>query len=123
MLTIPQNDVAFENPGIYYSCTKVSDVTAVNAGTVIYAGSDNLAGNIVAIAHGMGLVSVYKHLGSVSVKAGDILEKGAIIGVSGRTGLMSKKSAHITVSRVELYVSGIPVDIEPLISRGVTLTQ
>ena len=123
LLTIPQNDVAFENPGIYYSCTKVSDVTAVNAGTVIYAGSDNLAGNIVAIDHGMGLVSVYKHLGSVSVKAGDILEKGAIIGVSGRTGLMSKKSAHITVSRVELYVSGIPVDIEPLISRGVTLTQ
>lgn len=119
LLTISQNDVPFENPGIYYSCTKLSDVTAVNAGTVIYAGSDALAGNIVAIDHGMGLVSVYKHLGSISVKLGDELERGDIIGVSGRTGLMSKKGEHITVARIEIYVEKIPVNIDTLTANGV----
>ncbi len=119
LLTIAQNDVPFENPGVYYSCTKVSDVTAVNSGKVIYTGTNALAGNIVAVDHGMGLVSVYKHLGSISVKAGDTVDKGALIGVSGRTGLMSKKSDHITVARVELYVCGVPVDINPLIDNGI----
>ncbi|MBQ7821241.1 MAG: M23 family metallopeptidase [Clostridia bacterium] len=119
LLTISQNDVPFENPGVYYSCTKASDISAVNAGKVIYAGTDTLAGNIVAVDHGMGLISVYKHLGSISVKAGDMLEKGALIGVSGRTGLMSKKSAHISVARVELYISGVAVDIDPLIASGI----
>ncbi|MBE6606751.1 MAG: M23 family metallopeptidase [Ruminococcaceae bacterium] len=123
LLTISANDIPFENPGVYYSCTKVSNVSAVNAGKVIYTGSDALAGNIVAIDHGLGLVSVYKHLGSISVKAGDSVLKGDLIGVSGRTGFMSKKSAHITVARVELYADMIPVDIDPLIENGLEVTK
>lgn len=119
MLTISKNDVAFENPGVYYSCTKVSDICAVNNGKVIYAGDNALAGKIVAIDHGMGLISVYKHLGSTSVKAGDSVNKGDVIGVSGRTGFMSKKSAHITVARVELYLGKVAVDLDPLIANGI----
>ena len=119
MLTISRNDVPFENPGVYYSCTKVSDICAVNNGKVIYAGSDALAGNIVAVDHGMGLISVYKHLGSISVKAGDSVTKGTVLGVSGRTGFMSKKSAHITVARVELYLGKVAIDLDPLIESGI----
>jgi septal ring factor EnvC (AmiA/AmiB activator) len=119
MLTISRNDVPFENPGIYYSCTKVSDICAVNNGKVIYAGNDALAGNIVAVDHGLGLISVYKHLGSISVKAGDTVTKGTPVGVSGRTGFMSKKSAHITVARVELYIGKVAIDIDPLITSGI----
>ncbi len=118
LLTISANDVPFENPGKYYSCTKASNVVAVNAGKVIFAGTNELAGNIVAVDHGLGLVSVYKHLNSISVKIGDSLNKGDLIGISGRTGLISKKSAHISLARVELYIDKLPVNIEPLITNG-----
>lgn len=123
LLTISENDVPFENPGVYYSCTTQSNVTAVNTGKVIYAGNDALCGNIIAIDHGLGVVSVYKHLASVNVKSGDNVSKGDTIGLSGRTGFISKKSAHITLARVELYVNKIAVDIDPLISNGLVVTQ
>lgn len=120
-LTISENSVMFRNPGVYYSCTRVSDVTAVNSGVVIYAGSDKLAGNIVALDHGMGLVSVYAHLGEISVKVGDKLERGDKLGVSGRTGLISKKSAATTLARVEVYLHGVPVDVDLLIKKAIEL--
>ncbi len=123
LLTINKNNVQFENPGLYYSCNKISEVKAVNAGKVIFAGSNTLAGNMVAIDHGFGLVSVYKHLSETSISVGETVETGTVLGKSGRTGLMSKKGANITVARVELYVNGIPVDITPLIEKGIIIKE
>ncbi len=123
LLTINKNSVQFENPGLYYSCNKVSEVKAVNAGTVIFAGSNTLTGNIVAVDHGLGLVSVYKHLSEINVANGDTVETGTLIGKSGRTGLMSKKGENVTVVRVELYVNGIPVDVTPLTETGIIIKE
>ncbi len=123
LLTINKNSVQFENPGLYYSCNKTSEVKAVNAGTVIFAGSNTLAGNMVAIDHGFGLVSVYKHLSETAVAKGDTVETGTLIGKSGRTGLMSKKGANVTVVRVELYVDGTPIDVTPITEKGIVIKE
>jgi murein DD-endopeptidase MepM/ murein hydrolase activator NlpD len=40
----------------------------------------------VLIDHGYGLNSVYSHLQSVTVKAGDRVSQGAVIGTLGGTG-------------------------------------
>ena len=78
---------------------------------------------MVAVDHGFGLVSVYKHLSEINVSNGDAVERGTVIGMSGRTGLMSKKGANVTVVRVELYVNGIPIDVTPLIEKGIVIKE
>lgn len=123
LLTIPNNGVSFENPGKYYTCTKTTDIHPVNSGKVIFAGEKALTGNVVAVDHGMGLVSLYMHLGSVNVNVGDDVTKETVIGTSGRTGLMSKKGASSSVVRVELYVNKTPVDIDPLVNNGIIFTD
>jgi murein DD-endopeptidase MepM/ murein hydrolase activator NlpD len=40
----------------------------------------------VAINHGHGLTTIYSHMNSVGVKAGDSVVQGAVIGTIGATG-------------------------------------
>lgn len=123
LLTISNNDVSFVSPGKYYTCTNASNIKAVNSGKVIYAAENALAGKMVAVDHGIGVVSIYKHLSSIDVKVGDSVTKDTVLGVSGRSGLMSKKGPTSSVARVEIYVNGIAVDIDPLINSGIVFTD
>lgn len=43
-------------------------------------------GNVVIIDHGDGIYTMYAHLTDVSVKVGDSVKQGEILGTSGRTG-------------------------------------
>ncbi len=123
LLTITNNEVSFVNPGMYYTCNQVTEVKAVNSGKVIAVGKTALTGNIVAVDHGMGVTSLYMHLGDVSVNNGDTVTKDTVLGVSGRSGLMSKKDAASSVVRVELYVNALPVNIEYLVENGIVFTN
>lgn len=59
---------------------------AAAAGRVITAGWSNSAGNWVVIDHGNGLVTKYMHHSSLLVSAGQYVERGQQIGVTGNTG-------------------------------------
>lgn len=74
--------------GIDYFAAAGTSVTAVYGGTVESVNSDALHGNVVTVNHGDGLVTVYANLGEVSVKAGDSLDKGEVIGTVGNSGLV-----------------------------------
>ena len=52
-------------------------VVAANRGKVLYAEELGIYGNCVIIDHGMGVQSLYAHLSSIDVKAGDMVEQGA----------------------------------------------
>lgn len=70
------------NTGITYKCHQGVDVSAPAAGQVVYAGNLELSGGTVVIEHGAGLKSYLYHLSEVSVKEGDTVEAGQLIGKS-----------------------------------------
>ena len=54
--------------------------------------------------HGLGLFTLYGHLNSIDVKAGDAVEKRQIIGKTGETGLAAGDHLHYGV-----YLDGVAV--------------
>ena len=54
-------------------------------------------GNCVILDHGMGVQSLYGHLSSIGVKAGDTVEKEQELGKSGMTGLAGGDHLHFTM--------------------------
>jgi len=80
-------------------------VVAANDGTILHAGWLGIYGNCIILDHGMGVQSLYGHLSSFEVKAGDRVTRGQIIGRSGMTGLAGGDHLHFT-----MLVGGHPVN-------------
>lgn len=72
-------------------------VYAANRGRVVHAGWLDIYGNCVILDHGMGLQSLYAHLSSVGVRVGDLVDKGALLGHTGSTGLAGGDHLHFTM--------------------------
>jgi hypothetical protein len=80
-------------------------IPAANAGHVLFAGFLGIYGNCVILDHGMGVQSLYAHLSSADVEAGDRLDRGEAIGHSGATGLAGGDHLHFS-----MLVAGRPVN-------------
>ncbi len=80
--------------GIDYAIACGTDVTASNAGKVDFAGFLILTGNTVVIDHGLGLKTYYQHMQNVTVKTGDLVDKGQLIGHVGTTGISTGCHLH-----------------------------
>jgi len=91
--------------GADLASTRGAAVTASNTGHVIFAGFLGIYGNCVILDHGMGVQSLYAHFSSVTVEAGDRINRGEIIGRSGATGLAGGDHLHFSV-----LVAGKPVN-------------
>ena len=72
-------------------------IVAANRGRVLFADELGIYGNCVIIDHGMGLQSLYAHLSTIDVQAGDMVEKEQQIGRSGVTGLAGGDHLHFTM--------------------------
>jgi murein DD-endopeptidase MepM/ murein hydrolase activator NlpD len=72
-------------------------VAAAISGTVLHASLLGIYGNCVIIDHGMGVQSLYGHLMSFDVKAGDTVTRGQIVGRSDSTGLAGGDHLHFTL--------------------------
>jgi murein DD-endopeptidase MepM/ murein hydrolase activator NlpD len=90
--------------GFDLASTKHSPVPAANAGQVAFAGPLTIYGNTVIVDHGLGLQTLYAHLSSIDVKAGDKVARGQELGRSGTTGLAVGDHLHF-----EILVSGVSV--------------
>lgn len=76
-----------------------SDVIAVAAGVVTWAGKRSGYGNLVEIDHGDGLTTRYGHNKAVKVAVGDVVQKGQTIGLMGSTGRSTGPHVHFEVRR------------------------
>jgi murein DD-endopeptidase MepM/ murein hydrolase activator NlpD len=80
-------------------------VPAANRGKVVFAGDFGIYGQCIIIDHGLGLQTIYGHLSQISVKPGDNVENGQIIGSTGATGMAGGDHLHF-----EMTVSGQSVN-------------
>lgn len=72
-------------------------VLAPAAGEVVEVGDFFFSGNLVAIDHGSGLLSLYGHLSRVDVVPGQQVRQGDPIGAVGATGRVTGAHLHWTV--------------------------
>ena len=82
-----------------------SPVPAANDGVVVFARYFGIYGNAVLIDHGCGLQTLYGHLSSFAVKAGDHVTRGQTIGHSGETGLAGGDHLHFSVLLDGVFVN------------------
>lgn len=80
-------------------------IPAVANGKVVSAGADGGYGLSVVIEHGSGIRTRYAHLSEVSVKPGDVVERGQDIGRVGQSGRSTGPHLHF-----EVLAGGRPVD-------------
>ena len=93
--------------GYDLAATARARVTAAAPGRVVYAGDLGIYGKCVLIDHGLGLTTLYGHLSSLEVKAGQRVERGQQLGRSGATGLAGGDHLHFSVLVGDVYVDPI----------------
>jgi murein DD-endopeptidase MepM/ murein hydrolase activator NlpD len=91
-------------------------VRATATGKVTIAGRQGGYGNMVEISHGNGLATRFGHLSSISVKVGQVVRIGEIIGNIGSTGFSTGPHLHY-----ETRVNGQPVDPQKFLRAGASL--
>jgi murein DD-endopeptidase MepM/ murein hydrolase activator NlpD len=103
--------------GLDISSGRSSGATAVTAfkpGIVVEAVRSNYSlGNRVVVDHGDGLTSVYGHLYSISVHAGQEVGTSSILGFEGSTGASTGTHLHF-----EIRVNGQSVNPKPYIKSA-----
>ena len=82
-------------------------VPAANSGRVISTEKVGIFGNTVVIDHGFGLSTTYSHLSHISVKKGEMVKKGEIIGRTGSTGLAGGDHLHFGVAVNTVFVNPV----------------
>jgi len=73
-------------------------VRAPAAGVVLLTGDFFFSGNTVCLAHGEGVVSLFAHLSKITVKPGQVLEAGELLGEVGKTGRATGPHLHWSLS-------------------------
>jgi peptidase M23-like protein/putative peptidoglycan binding protein len=97
------------HPGIDLTASAGTPVGAAGPGRVIFAALDAGGyGNLIEVAHGGGVVSMYAHLSSFSVRVGQRVATGTRIGRVGATGESTGPHLHF-----EIRVRGAAVDPLP----------
>jgi hypothetical protein len=86
------------------------DVRAAAAGTVLEVTTRTGYGRTIVIDHGGRIATLYGHLASANVKAGDTVTTGQKVGVVGKTGFATGPHLH-----VEIRVSGDVIDPTPIL--------
>ncbi|GBD44859.1 Murein DD-endopeptidase MepM [bacterium HR40] len=99
--------------GLDFSAPKDARVLAPAPGRVIRAGREGEYGLLVAIDHGMGIVTVYGHLQQLLVRVGERVDFRQPIGIVGNTGRSTGRHLHY-----EIRVDGEPIDPAGLLEAG-----
>lgn len=91
--------------GIDVAGRRGSDVIAIAAGVVVYAGQRDGYGNMVEIEHGDGYVTRYAHQSDLRVRQGDIVRRGDALGKLGSTGRSTGPHVHVEVLKNGRHVN------------------
>ncbi len=105
VLSIYQGALRGFHGGVDFAAQEGAEVRSAAAGIVRLADALPLSGNAVLVDHGVGVVSTYLHLSEVTVRAGQRVARGDVVGRVGSTGLATGPHLHWG-----LRVNGVRVD-------------
>ena len=84
--------------GIDLAGTWQENVSVSADGTVVFAGYHGSFGKVIRIRHDYGIMTTYGHLAKISVRRGDLVNEGQVIGKMGRTGKVKGAHLHYEIS-------------------------
>jgi murein DD-endopeptidase MepM/ murein hydrolase activator NlpD len=111
----------YNHPGVDFAAPRGSAVFATAPGRVVTVKKTSLQagyGNFVEIDHGNGFVTRYAHLDGISVRRGQKVFKGKVIGTAGSSGGSVAPHLHYEVIR-----DGEQVDPVNYLLEGLTSEQ
>lgn len=91
----PVTGKVFFNSGLDLLAATGTEVRAISAGTVAFAGEQGSYGNLVVVNHQGGRQSRYAHLKSVMVSTGQTVKQGDKLGTVGSTGKPIPSQPHL----------------------------
>jgi murein DD-endopeptidase MepM/ murein hydrolase activator NlpD len=103
--------------GLDFRAATGDPVRATANGKVVSSGWTGGYGRMVEIDHGNGLSTRYGHLSEISVKVGDLIKIGQVIGAVGSTGRSTGPHLHY-----ETRIDGEAVDPQKFLRAGVRLS-
>lgn len=83
--------------GVDFAGKEGSNIVAVAAGVVTFAGRRSGYGNTVEVNHGSGYVTRYAHNKENTVEVGDTVKKGQVLAIMGSTGRSTGPHVHFEV--------------------------
>jgi murein DD-endopeptidase MepM/ murein hydrolase activator NlpD len=102
-----------EHVGIDIAVPAGSYVRTARGGTVEEAGEDAAYGLFVKVTHDDEISSLYAHNSWIFVSAGDSVEIGEVIALSGNSGRSTAPHLHVEIER-----DGLPVDPLDYLAEG-----
>lgn len=99
----PTSGIITQYPVWYHMALDIASnalppVVASDTGTVIYSGCIGWGyGCHVIIDHGNGYQSLYAHLSTISVSAGEVVSQGQTVGIMGSTGRSTGPHLHFEI--------------------------
>jgi len=91
--------------GIDLASTRHAEVKAANRGNVVFAEYLGIYGNTVILDHGQGVFSLYSHMSQIGVAVGQLVEKDAVIGLTGTTGMAGGDHLHFSILVNGIFVT------------------
>ncbi len=82
-------------------------IHAMASGIVAFAGRLEIRGDVVILDHGLGVYTLYAHLSAALVTAGEQVDAGQVIGLSGNSGRSSGPHLHWDVLVEGQWVDGL----------------
>lgn len=104
--------------GLDFRAPSGTEVHATAPGKVVSAGRNGGYGRMVVIDHGNGMTTRYAHLSRISVKKGQAVAAGEIVGKVGTTGRSTGPHLHYEIRR-----DGKAVDPAPFLDVGAEIKE
>jgi murein DD-endopeptidase MepM/ murein hydrolase activator NlpD len=122
--------VSSSHLGVDYRGALGEPIFAANRGVVALVAQFFLAGNVVYVNHGNGLVTGYFHMSHPEVAIGDTVERGQEIGLVGSTGRVTGPHLHwsarfgsLTINPSDLLALGAPFTARDTIPKKTLRTS
>ncbi|MBR3198691.1 MAG: M23 family metallopeptidase [Bacilli bacterium] len=112
-----ENTYMQNNGTIYGGINDTFDVVTVLDGNVTSVKEDNLLGKVVTIAHENNIITTYQSLKEVTVKEGDQVTQGMVIGTAGESNLEKNLGNHLLF---EITINEANINPETCFDKKIT---